>query len=141
MPTSLSNGSGNVNAAGGFTGNGSGMTGIQFSQLSGSLQDSQLNGEYGNQIILPNSMNMFTGSFTGTYVGNGSGLMGVLPAAGSPNYVQNNNSQPQTGASFNIDGFGTVGQTVLSYRDHHCYDISNSRPKLQRAEHWQQSQQ
>ncbi len=108
-------GSGDVNALGTFTGNGSGLTGIQFSQLGGILQDSQFNGEYDNQINLTNSANIiigaFTGSFNGTYVGNGSGLMGVLPAAGSTNYIQNNNSSPQIGASFNIDGFGIAGQT------------------------------
>ena len=108
-------GSGDVTIAGNFTGSGTGITGIQFSQLSGSLQGQQLNGEYGNQITLSNGMNNLTGSFTGTYAGNGSGLMGVLPAAGSTNYIQNNNGSPQTGSSFNIDGFGTVGQLFSAY--------------------------
>ena len=40
-------GSGNVNGLGTFTGNGSGLTGIQFSQLGGTLQYSQFAGEYG----------------------------------------------------------------------------------------------
>jgi len=40
--------------------------------------------------------------------GNGSGLTGVLPAAGSPYYIQNGTTQ-QTGASLNIAGSGTVG--------------------------------
>ena len=104
-------GSGDVNALGTFTGNGSGLTGIQFSQLGGTLQYSQFAGEYGNPVTLINSMNIFMGNFTGSYVGDGSALMGVLPAAGSTNYIQNNNSTPQASASFNIDGYGTVGQT------------------------------
>ena len=104
-------GSGNVNGLGTFTGNGSGLTGIQFSQLGGTLQYSQFAGEYGNPINLTNSMNMFMGAFTGTFVGDGSGLTGVLPVAGSTNYIQNGLSQ-QAGASFNIDGMGTVGGTL-----------------------------
>ena len=64
-----------------------------------------------NPINLTNSMNMFMGAFTGTFVGDGSGLTGVLPAAGSTNYIQNGLSQ-QAGASFNIDGMGTVGGTL-----------------------------
>ena len=37
-------GGGNVNAVGMFTGSGAGLTGIQFSQLSGTLASSQLAG-------------------------------------------------------------------------------------------------
>ena len=68
-------GNGDVNISGNFTGSGTGLTGIQFSQLGGIVQDSQFIGGYGNQINLSNSMNNFTGSFTGTYVGN-CGLTG-----------------------------------------------------------------
>ena len=78
-----------------------------FSLLSGTLQDSQLSGTYTNALTLNNAANSFAGSFTG----NGLGLTGVLPAGGSPNYIQNGTAQ-QTGASFNIDGNGTTGGTL-----------------------------
>jgi len=63
------NGSGNVNAAGGFTGSGTGITGIAFSQLTGQLASSQFTGTYSNAVTLPNAGNSFTGS--------GSGLTGI----------------------------------------------------------------
>ena len=78
-----------------------------FAQLSGTLGDSQFTGTYSGTVALSNALN----SFAGTFVGNGSGLTGVVPSAGSPNYVQNGTSQ-QTGASFNIDGTATVAGLV-----------------------------
>ena len=78
-----------------------------FSQISGTLGSSQLSGTYANALTLNNPSNSFTGSF----VGNGVGLTGVFPAAGSPNYIQNGAVQ-QAGANFNIDGNGTLGGTV-----------------------------
>jgi hypothetical protein len=78
-----------------------------FSLITGTLASSQLSGSYSNQLMLSNSGNSFSGSF----MGNGSQLTGVLPAAGSPNYIQNTQSQ-QSSASFNIDGNGTLGQTL-----------------------------
>jgi hypothetical protein len=64
------------------------------------LASSQLSGTYTNAVTLSNTSNAFAG--------NGSGLTGVLPAAGSPYYIQNGTTQ-QAGASFNIAGNGTVG--------------------------------
>ncbi len=90
-----------------FFGNGAGLTGIQFSQLAGQLTSAQFSGTYSNGVTLSNTGNIFDGSFAG----NGSGLTGVVPAAGSPFYVQNGTTQ-QTGTSFNIDGNGTVGGTL-----------------------------
>ncbi|MFZ0793467.1 MAG: tail fiber domain-containing protein [Candidatus Korobacteraceae bacterium] len=138
-------GSGNVNALGTFTGNGSGLTGIQFTQLSGTLANSQLSGAYGNVLSLSNSGNSFGGSFSGSgsgltgiqfsqlggtlsssqfggtytnpltlsstsnvYYGNGSNLTGIVLGAGSPYYIQNGTAL-QSGASFNIDGSGSIG--------------------------------
>ncbi len=66
-------GGGNVTIAGGFTGGGAGLTGIQFSQLSGTLGGTQLGGTYGNALTLSNSSNAIAGSFTGS----GSGLTGI----------------------------------------------------------------
>ena len=74
-----------------------------FSQITGSLQSSQFSGSYSNSVNLSNTGN----SFHGAFIGNGSGLNGVLPAPGSNNYIQNTNV-PQ-GANFNISGTGTVG--------------------------------
>jgi endosialidase-like protein len=45
------------------------------------------------------------------YYGNGANLTGITIGSGSPYYIQNGTSQ-QTGASFNIDGTGTVGGTL-----------------------------
>jgi hypothetical protein len=74
-----------------------------FSQITGTLQSTQIGGAYSNSVTLSNSANMFTGTFSG----NGSGLNGVNPAPGSLNYIQNTNSQQN--ANFNITGSGTVG--------------------------------
>ena len=73
-----------------------------FSQLSGTLGSSQLSGTYTNPLTLNNAANSFSGSFTG----NGTGLTGVLPAGGSPNYIQNGTAL-QT-ADFNISGGGSA---------------------------------
>jgi len=94
-----------------FFGNGAGLTGIQFSQLGGQLANAQFSGTYSSAVTLNNTGNAFAGSFTGSFTGNGSGLTGVTPAAGSPFYIQNGTTQ-QTGTSFNIDGSGTVGGTL-----------------------------
>ena len=96
-------GSGNVNARGTFTGSGVGLTGIQFSQLVGSLASSQFGGSYGNAVTLSNTSNV--------YYGNGSNLMGVVVASGSPYYIQNGTSL-QSSANFNISGNGSAGGTL-----------------------------
>jgi hypothetical protein len=74
-----------------------------FSLLGGTLGSSQLGGTYGNAVMLNNSSN----SFAGTFAGNGVGLTGVLPAAGSPNYIQNGTTTQN--ANFNIGGSGSAG--------------------------------
>ena len=71
-----------------------------LSQLSGRLVSSQLSGTYGEALNLNNHSNEFAG--------NGAELLGVLPAAGSPNYIQNGTA-PQLGTNFNISGNGTLG--------------------------------
>jgi hypothetical protein len=151
------NGSGNVNAAGGFTGSGTGITGITFSQLTGQLASSQFTGTYSGAVTLSNPGNSFSGSsftggtftgsgsgltgipfanlsgtlgnaqFTGTYAnavtlsnssnsftGNGMGLTGVKPAAGSSNYIQNTMTQQMGMASFNINGSGILSGTLVA---------------------------
>ncbi len=84
-----------------------------FSLLSGSLGGSQLTGSYTSPVTLSNTSNSFTGSFTG----NGTGLTGVLPAAASPNYIQNGTTQ-QSSSNFNISGTGTANNfaAVTSYQ-------------------------
>ncbi len=94
-------GKGNVNAAGVYTGNGTGLTGIQFSQLVGQLPSTQFSGSYGQAVTLSNRSNVF--------YGDGSHLIGV--GSGSPYYIQNGTSQ-QANANFNISGSGTVGGTL-----------------------------
>jgi trimeric autotransporter adhesin len=74
-----------------------------FSLLSGTLGSSQLTGTYSNAVALSNGGNSFAG--------NGSGLTNVPVAPGSPSYVQNGTAT-QSGASFNVDGSGTVGGTL-----------------------------
>jgi len=64
---------GGINASGAFTGSGAGLTGIQFSQLSGVLSSSQLSGNYSNAVTLSNASNV--------YYGNGSNLTGVSAGA------------------------------------------------------------
>lgn len=64
-----------------------------------------LSGTYSNALTLSNTSNVF--------VGNGSGLTGVLPAAGSPYYIQNGTTQ-QTETSFNIAGNGTLGGNLAA---------------------------
>jgi hypothetical protein len=93
-------GSGDVNISGNFTGSGSGLTGIQFSNLGGTLASSQFSGTFSNAVTLSNTSNV--------YYGNGSNLTEVVAGAGSPYYIQNTNSE-QTNANFNIDGDGAIG--------------------------------
>jgi hypothetical protein len=76
-----------------------------FSLVSGTLASSQLSGTYSNALTLSNTSNVF--------VGNGSGLTGVLPAAGSPYYIQNGTTQ-QAETSFNIAGNGTLGGNLAA---------------------------
>jgi trimeric autotransporter adhesin len=121
-------GSGNVSALGTLSGDGSGLINIPFSGLNGTLMNSQLSGTYSNQVTLPNSFNSlsgsFSGGFSGSFSGNGSGLNGVLPASGSPNYIQNGTTQ-QTGASFNIDGSGSANSfSANSFNSSLEYQIS-----------------
>jgi hypothetical protein len=92
-------GGGNVNAAGGFTGGGAGLTGIQFSQLTGQLVSSQLGGSYSQAVTLSSTSNVL--------YGNGANLTGVPVGPGSPNYIQNGTSQ-QGNTNFNISGNGTA---------------------------------
>jgi hypothetical protein len=66
-----------------------------------------LSGTYTGLLNLVNSSNIFQGIF----IGNGAGLKHVPVSAGSSNYIQHGTST-QTGASFNIDGNGTVGGTL-----------------------------
>jgi hypothetical protein len=87
-----------------------------FSLLSGILEDPQLGGTYMSNVLnFANSGNSFTGTsfIGGAFTGNGSGLTNVPVSAGSPFYIQNGSSQ-QTGASFNIDGNGTLGGTLTA---------------------------
>ena len=74
-----------------------------FGQIAGTVLGGQLGGQYTNSVNLSSPSNMFNGN----YIGNGSGLNGVMPAPGSNNYIQNTN-MPQ-GANFNVIGNGTVG--------------------------------
>ena len=74
-----------------------------FTLLNGFLQSPQLSGTYSSAVTLSNGGNSFTG--------NGVGLTGVLPAAGSPNYIQNTTAQ-QAGANFNISGNGSASGTL-----------------------------
>jgi len=156
-PTFTVSGSGNVNAAGGFTGSGAGLTGIQFSQLTGQLGNSQLSGTYSGAVSLSNTGNSFMGSsftggtFTGSgaaltgilftnlsgtlgnaqlsgtyasavtlsnssnsFTGNGAGLTGVPPAGGSANYIQNTMTQQMGMTNFNINGSGVLTGTLAA---------------------------
>jgi hypothetical protein len=96
-----------------------------FTQISGTLQSAQLSGIYSSSVDLTSGGNAFTGGFTGTFTGNGAGLTGVLPAAGSPNYIQNGTSQ-QASASFNISGTGAAN----SFASVTTYQISGDGPVL-----------
>ena len=96
-------GNGNVNALGTFTGSGAGLTGILFSNLSGSLGSSQFSGTYHHAVTLSNISNV--------YYGDGSNLTGVVSGPGSPYYIANGTSQ-QPDANFNISGNGTLAGTL-----------------------------
>ena len=63
---------------------------------------------------------------TATYIqgvinGNGSGLTGLVPGAGSPYYIQNRTTR-QTSANFNIDGNGSAN----SFNSASTYQIGDS---------------
>ena len=93
-------GNGNVNALGTFTGSGAGLTGIQFSNLGGTLASSQFSGTYSNAVTLSNTNNV--------YYGNGSNLTGIVGGGGgSPYYIQNVTAQ-QASSNFNISGSGSA---------------------------------
>ena len=72
-------GSGDVTIGGNFTGSGTGITGITFSQLTGQLASSQFSGTYSNAVTLSNASNV--------YYGNGSNLMGVVGGTGTASYI------------------------------------------------------
>jgi hypothetical protein len=76
-----------------------------FPLINGTVASSQLAGTYSNALRLSNTSNVFAG--------NGSGLTGVLPAAGSTYYIQNGTAQ-QSGTNFNIDGNGTLGGVLTA---------------------------
>jgi hypothetical protein len=73
---------GGINANGIFTGNGGGLTGIQFSQLSGTLTSPQLSGIYSSAVTLSSSFNV--------YYGDGSHLTGVGGGGGGGTFVNTN---------------------------------------------------
>ena len=105
------NAAGLVNSVFGRSGNVTSQLGdYNFGQISGMVLSAQLGGSYSQAVTFNNANNSFQGNFTG----NGSGLNGVLPAPGSPNYIQNSGLQQD--ASFNITGPATVwnGFTVQS---------------------------
>jgi hypothetical protein len=60
-----------------FTGNGSGLTGVDAGQLTGTLPSAQLNGTYQGIVTFNNSENNFSGSFGGSFSGDGSGLINL----------------------------------------------------------------
>ena len=82
-----------------------------FALLSGTLQDAQLSGTYGQGVSLTNASNAFTGRFTG----DGSGLANVNAATlggyGPNGFIQNGTAQ-QGSANFNISGNGSAGGTL-----------------------------
>jgi len=105
-------GSGNVNIAGGFMGDGSALTGLQFSQINGLLGSSQFHGTYSNSVSLTNPSNSFSG--------NGGGLTGMQFSQlhGELNNLQfggtysNMVSFPNTGNTFTGSSF--TGNTFNS---------------------------
>ena len=113
-------GTGNVNALGTFTGNGAGLTGIPFLNLSGTLTSSQFSGPYSSAVTLSNTSNV--------YYGNGSNLTGVTGGSGSPYYIQNGTSR-QDSANFHISGNGLAegtlsGNVVNSYSPYQISGIN-----------------
>ena len=78
---------------------------LGFSQVTGSLSDAQLSGSYSHAVQLTSTSN--------SYYGDGSHLINVAPATGSPSYIQNGQAT-QVLANMNIDGNGTFGKTVTA---------------------------
>jgi len=65
----------NGSFGGSHSGNGSGLTSLNASNLSsGTVGNSRLAGTYSNALTLSNAGNDFNGSFSGSHSGNGSGL-------------------------------------------------------------------
>lgn len=88
-----------------FSGSGSGVTGIPFGNLTGTLANTQFSGTYSNAVTLSNTSNVF--------YGNGANLTGVPVGSGSPNYIQNG-TKPQKNANFNITGSGVLSGTLVA---------------------------
>ncbi|MGB9257685.1 MAG: hypothetical protein WCC25_22810, partial [Candidatus Korobacteraceae bacterium] len=79
-------GNGDVTISGNFTGSGSGITGLTFSQLTGQLGSSQFSGTYSGAVSLSNSGNSFTGSgvgLTGIPFANLSGTLASAQLSGT----------------------------------------------------------
>jgi len=91
-------GSGNVSSAGTFRGNGSGLTGLQFSQIGGHLSSSQFSGSYSHAVTLSNTANVF--------YGDGSHLTGTGGGGCSAYLIQNGTSQPPSQAKLDMTGTG-----------------------------------
>jgi hypothetical protein len=84
--------------------NATGSNNIYLGEISSALNES-------NTIRI--GTNQTTTYIQGVINGYGAGLTGVMPACCSPYYIQNGGSQ-QAGASFNIDGNGTLGGTLVA---------------------------
>ncbi|MGO9273995.1 MAG: beta strand repeat-containing protein, partial [Terriglobia bacterium] len=88
-----------------FTGNGSGLTNLNASDLSsGTLPSAVLSGTYSNAVTLSNAGNSFTGNGAGLTNVNAAMLGGIPPVG----FILNGTSQ-QTAANFNITGSGALG--------------------------------
>jgi hypothetical protein len=57
---------------------------LSFTQVTGTLTNSQLTGTYSNPVALSNGNNTFSGSFAGAFAGNGAGLTGVASGLNWP---------------------------------------------------------
>jgi hypothetical protein len=118
-------GSGNVNIAGGFTGDGSALTGIQFSQINGLLGSSQFHGTYSNSVSLTSPSNSFSGNgggLTGMQFSQFHGQLNNLQLGGTYSNMVNfpNTGNTFTGSSFAGNTFNSAtpyqigGSGVLS---------------------------
>ena len=130
-------GSGNVNASGTFTGNGSALTGIAFTQLGGQLTSAQLNGTYSNALNLTNSQNNLTGNgagLTGISFSNLSGSLASSQLSGTysapVNLANVSNSYSGSGASLSGIVFpqivGTLGSSQFSGTYSNAVTLSNT---------------
>ena len=102
-------GAGNVNSSGNFTGSGTGLTGIQFTQLAGQLGSSQLSGTYSSAVSLSNAGNSFAGSgagLTGIPFANLSGTLGTAQLSGT---YTNAVTLSSSSNSFTGNGAGLTG--------------------------------